>query len=511
MVNGPEKYARLAALAEKLTVPNGKITSVEFYPENENVTFLTARFRNTPAHFIIHMVLHSEPGSCIGVTLGLPAENWNGKFLGLGNGGPAGFTQKDDVRRGVTLGYATSHTDMGTTQDPFDCIGNRVALEDFGHRATHLMTVAGKAMTDAFFGKAPIYSYFFGTSTGGQQGLMEAQRYPQDYDGILCFCPAFDRVRLHVQFAWSFKLMNSGERAQLTEEELKAIFDRLVEEYAHRCGGAPGDHFLPYPDQVGEINYAIFRDEKMAVPLNDAQIGILTQIYAGPRDPETGEFIYEGFTPGAETQELGLGSMHDKDAFIKSLLFPFFWAYDREIDLENFDFHKDYQRCILELSPILDATSRDLSAFRNRGGKLLMLHGTADAAIPFANSLRYYKDVVKENGSLDNTLPFFRYFLVPGLAHGLGGPGFQDVGQLDYYVTPEDALHDPLIMLDEWVAQEKAPEMIIATAFENGDVLNPKIEKQRPVYRYPYTTKYVSGDPKRPESFTRDEFGYSGK
>ena len=196
------EYEKQEQLLRGITLPFGQIDEVEYCPAKEHRAFLTARFYGYDSLFAVHMTLHSEPRSNIKVTLGLPLTNWNGKLLCLGNGGAAGRTGTSDVLRGVSLGYATAHTDMGTEPEPYDCIGNFAALEDFGHRATHLMTIAAKQITTAFYGTEPAHCYFSGGSTGGQQALMQAQRYPEDHDGIVCYHPAHDRVALHTQFAW---------------------------------------------------------------------------------------------------------------------------------------------------------------------------------------------------------------------------------------------------------------------------------------------------------------------
>lgn len=494
------EYEKQEQLLRGITLPFGQIDEVEYCPAKEHRAFLTARFYGYDSLFAVHMTLHSEPRSNIKVTLGLPLTNWNGKLLCLGNGGAAGRTGTSDVLRGVSLGYATAHTDMGTEPEPYDCIGNFAALEDFGHRATHLMTIAAKQITTAFYGTEPAHCYFSGGSTGGQQALMQAQRYPEDHDGIVCYHPAHDRVALHTQFAWNRNLMNEGGQPQFTSEELDAIYARLVEAYAERCGAAPGEDFLPYPDQIGEMDFSIFCDEKMKTPLTAHQIELLKKIYAGPSDPVTGTRIYEGMTVGAETQSLSLKDMIKPAEFTKMLMFPFYWAYGNTMGLE-FDFHADYLRAHAELSPILDATSIDLRPFAARGGKLLLIHGTNDAAIPYQSSTRYYRQVIEQMGGLSNTTAFFRYFLVPGLAHGIGGAGVQSIGQLDYTSVPRDALHDPIVALDRWVCDGTAPEKLLSVAFENGDLLGTKIEKERPVYPYPYRTKYRSGDPSEPDAY----------
>lgn len=498
-----ETIEEAVVFLKSLTLENGEITNAEYCPGKDRRQFLAAEFRGYRPFYSVSIVLHGEEESNIRVSLGLPAESWNGKFLGLGNGGAAGNTEAASLNRGLSADFATAHTDMGTANNPFDRIPH-AALRDFGGRATHLMSVAAKQIIEAFYGEAPTHSYFMGGSTGGQQALREAQDYPEDYDGIICFCPAHDRVALHTQFAWNVKHINGAcHDGRVTREEIQAVHKRLVQEYCVECGGAPGDDFLSYPDWIEHVDYSIFQDAQMEIPLSDEKIEILKAVYEGPKDPHTGEHIFEGMTPGAELESLSLSDMLEPDSFNKGLQFPFYWTYGKEMNLLEFDFHEDYQAAKRDLSAILDAVNPDLSEFRDRGGKLMLIHGTADAAIPWKSSMRYYQQVIAREGGLENVLPYFRYFLVPGLAHGAGGPGVQDVGNLDYDNIPADALHDPVAAMDAWVAGGKAPEMLIATGFRDNNFLTPQIRRQRPVYRYPYRTRYVSGDPNVPESYER--------
>ena len=492
----PEHLEEKKKLLESLVIENGEITEVE-YCEGKSFRMVNGmRLRGHGPFFAVHLKLRPEAGSCIGITMGLPTEDWNGKFAGFGNGGAAGTTAVKDVCRGTALGYASAHTDMGTDPAVEGSVGNMAVVRDFGGRATHLMTMVGKQITTAFYGRAPEYSYFFGGSTGGQQGMKEAQEYPEDYNGIVCLCPAYDRIALHAQVVWE---LNRSHEAPFSKKELEAITARMVEEYGPRCGSAPGDNFIAYPMDIGAPDLSILRDEKMKVKLTDSQIAVLEKLYAGPSDPETGESIHVGMTPGTETQNgyiTDLGELYA--ATCAALLFPFRWGLGNTMDPEHFDFHADYLRGRQQLSALLDAPDPDLSRFRALGGKMIMVHGTADSLVPHPTTLRYFEQLQQVCG---DTADFLRLFVVPGHGHAMLGPAFQDVGYLDYAAIPQNALYDPLIALDEWVTQDKAPAEIIARGFVGNQILMAKVCRERPIYPWPTRTRYRSGDPDKKESY----------
>ena len=148
-------------MKEKLSaakIKDGEILSIEYCPAKEKREFLTAAFRGYDEFLSVHLLLHPTPHSSIGVTVGLPIHTWNGKFLGLGNGGAAGSTGTADLNRGIALGFATAHTDLGTNRDRVSLTGNPEIIKDFGYRATHLMTETAKSIIAYFYGDSAISS-----------------------------------------------------------------------------------------------------------------------------------------------------------------------------------------------------------------------------------------------------------------------------------------------------------------------------------------------------------------
>lgn len=503
--NTPTEVRDLEKKLKEIKIENGEIVRVEYRPEKKkNRALIVIKLAPLPELYRVLIKLTPSPESNITVELWLPLKRWNGKFLGTGNGGFAGVVNRIGLINGASRGYAAANTDMGSTKDPDNMIGVKERVIDFSSRATHLMTTVSKQIIREFYGKEPEYSYFLGGSTGGQQGMMEAQRFPEDYDGIIVFSPANNRIRLHTFFIWNWQAVNVTKKSRFNKKEANAITKRIVEVYSREAGGAPGDKFLAYPGRI-KMDINIFKDSKMKGTLKKEQLEALQKLYEGPIDSVTGEKIYATFIPGTENAALSLMDLSRKKQFAKSFFFPFRWAWGKDFDFQKFDFHKDWEKAKEQLSPIMDSTNPNLSEFRNRGGKLIMISGSVDAIIPYEDSLNYYRKVIEMEKGLINTISYFRYFMVPGLGHGFGGAGFQELGSLGLPNAPRDKEHDALMAMEAWVEKGEAPERLLSVAFKNGNFLFGKMDADRPVYRYPYMTEYVSGDTKKADSYSKSE------
>ena len=176
--------------------------------------------------------------------------------------------------------------------------------------------------------------------------------------------------------------------------------------------------------------------------------------------------------------------------------------FGKDFDFSAFDFDSHVDIINERLAPILNANNADLSAFKNRGGKLIMIHGTADPIIPYTDSLHYYERVIEAQKGLDNALEFFRYFIIPGQAHIFGGPGLQEVGMLGIVPGLRDREHDVLMALEAWVEEGVAPDRLMGVSFKEGTFLK-EIALERPVFAYPGEAVYRSGDTNKAESYVR--------
>ena len=439
-------------------IEHGVVTDVQLVEAGAPASFPGLPIGPAPEHIKVCVTCKPEAGSNIRIEVWLPTNSWNGDLVGVGNGGAAGHILPFVMVGPLRLGFAVTTTDMGTSAGP-DCgIGNKAVWRDFGYRATHLMTLAAKAIVESFYGAPPKHSYFTGSSTGGQQALMEAQRYPEDYDGILASAPAWDRVNLHLGFLWDWMALNKGEAALFTKDDADKIVKTILDHCGTEGGRRPGDDFMYHPHKI-VMSPNVLAD----AGLSNQQIEALMKIYQGLTDPSTGERIYEPtMMPGSEACDMGLTHRCEHPGFAEGMFYIFRWVLGKDFDFTAFDFQEHGKKVHEELDSYLNATSADLSAFRARGGKLLLIHGTADPIIPYTSSIRYYEQVCKELGAVDS---FFRLFLAPGMAHTTGGPGVQDI-VFGLPATPKDSKHLGLLALKDWVETGIAPEALHPVAFK---------------------------------------------
>jgi feruloyl esterase len=472
-----------------LDLPGVLITVNESVPENTFV--VPGRGQNPvelPAFRRIALIAKPVPASNIGIEIWLPEKGWNGRFLGTGNGGGAGAINYGSLVNGLRRGFAVANTDMGTSPSANEIIDYPERWKDFGYRATHEMTVIAKAVIEAFYKQAPRYSYFIGCSTGGQQAIMEAQRFPEDYDGIIAGAPANNRTHLHALFLWNHQVANACD-CRFTPEQLTQITDEIIRSNAGKDGGLPTDDFLTDP-RAATLDY-----DRLNSFLKKEQIEALKKVFTGPVNPVTGERIYTPFPLGSENQGSGLGYMQDV-AVTNDQFYLFRWIWGRDFPFSRFDFNQDMTKTDSILAPLLNANNPDLEPFKRKGGKLLMYTGTADPIVPFQDAIHYYERVIEQQGSLQETQSFFRYFLVPGMAHCGGGPGVSDFGQ-ELPKQPQDKEHDIMTTLIRWVEQGEAPEKLIATGYKE----NRTIRFERPLFPYPQFPAYTGGDPAAASSY----------
>ncbi|MFA6960979.1 MAG: tannase/feruloyl esterase family alpha/beta hydrolase [Opitutaceae bacterium] len=411
---------------------------------------------NVPPRTIVKLVLNPAKGSNIIVELWLPnADKWNTRLIGLGNGGAAGHIDPATLAWPLNSGYAAVTTDMGTAPNADSGIGNREVWKDFGFRATHLMTVAAKQIITAYYGKGPEFSYFNGGSTGGQQALQEAQRYPEDYDGIVAAVPAHCRTPLHAYFLWNDQIL---KKTPFTKEQEAAVIAAGNDCMAPREAPVVAGKFISDPRcDAKDIEAVIALALKKDPTLTPAHADALRKLFDGPRHTVTGERIFNGIPFGAS-----LSSAHGH-------LYLFKWVFGANKNLADINFGADIDTCTAALGPYLNAENPDLTAFEKRGGKLLMISGTADSIVPYTATLDYYERVVEHVGSLEATRSFFRYYIIPGRDHG-SGPGIQNTPSL-------------LDTVRAWREKGVVPEMLPGKRIVAG-----KTELEMPLYPYPTKT-----------------------
>jgi hypothetical protein len=417
---------------------------------------------------------------------------WNGRYLQVGNGGFAGTIPERSMIPALAEGYAVAGTDDGhqstVDTDASWALKHPQKQIDFGYRAIKETTDAAKAVIHAFRGANPVFSYFQGCSDGGREALMEAQRYPGDFNGIVAGDPANHWTHLLAGAVWDFQALIQTPGSYLSPAKLKLVEAEAIKQ----CG-----------DEDGVIEDPLschFQPEKIRCAsgdatscLTDSQIKALRKIYDGPKDPHTGQQIIAGFSPGGEGEENGwtrwiAGPTPDgKQALIYQFASNFFGyvvAARADIDLSKFDFDRDIASTDGRFAPIFNSYDPDLSAFRNHGGKLIQYHGWADPAIPALDSIDYYSRVQAKMGP---TAGFYRLFMAPGMLHCSGGPGPNIISTLP--------------AISAWVEHGKAPEILVAAKYRDNNPTQA-IERMRPLCAFPARAEWDGkGDKTKMESF----------
>ncbi|MBZ5694861.1 MAG: tannase/feruloyl esterase family alpha/beta hydrolase [Acidobacteriia bacterium] len=425
----------------------------------------------------------------------LPATGWNGKFEQVGNGGFAGTIPLSAMALPLLRGYATAGTDDGhaASMDNSWAIGHPEKVADFGYRAVHETSVQAKAILDAFYGKDLARSYFVGCSDGGREGLMEAQRFPEDFIGIVAGAPA--NAWTHLQFAgvWNERALHETPASSIPPSKLPVLQNAAVA----ACDALDGvkDGLIGNPARC-HFDPAVTQCKDADAPncLTAPQVEAARKIYRGARNPRTGAQIFPGYAMGAEAVPanwliwmtgVGPGQATIGSTFANSFFADFVFE-NPKWDFRTLNFDSDVKMADAKFASVLDSTNPNMTPFKTRGGKLIQYHGWGDAAIAPQSSVDYYESVLAKTGK--RTQDFYRLFMVPGMSHCAGGLGANDFGN-GVPVPHADATNDVVLALDRWVEQGVAPDQIIATGFVDG---NPAkgVAMTRPLCPYPKEAHY---------------------
>jgi feruloyl esterase len=443
----------------------------------------------------VTMVLRPSADSDIQTEIWLPASGWNGKFQGIGNGGFAGAIAYSGLADAVSNGYAAAATDTGHRGRDTDAswaLNHPEKIIDFGHRAIHETAVRAKAVINAFYGEGPKHSYFNSCSDGGREALMEAQRYPADYDGIIAGAPANYWTHLLPTAVFNMQATSAPD-SYIPASKLRAIEAAALAV----CDSLDGvkDGVIEDPAQCRfDPSVLLCKGAESDVCLTEPQIAALRKIYNGPKNSK-GETVMPGFSPGGEAEPGGWAAWITGNAPGQSLQYAFgtnFFKYmvfnDPAWDYKISTVDQNVRLADSKLGGILNATGPDLKKFRDRGGKLILYHGWSDAAIPALSTIDYYQSVQKKLGAKE-TAAFVRLFMVPGMEHCGGGAGPSAFGQSG--VPRADAGHDIDAALERWVEHGVAPEQIIATKFRQPSNPAAGVERTRPLCAYPKTAHWT--------------------
>jgi len=459
------------AALKTLSLPNATITSADFVAAGAASTGRAGRGGSSeplPAHCKVAATLTPSPDSHIEMELWLPSEGWNGKFLAMGNGAWAGNISLDAIAVGLRRGYATASNDTGHTGGSASfAVGHPEKLVDFAYRAMHEMAVQSKTIIRAFYGRAPQLSYYQGCSTGGRQGMMEAQRYPEDFDAIIAGAPVYNMVHLNVsQVGLQVEMLKNPER--LVPAEKKTMFaNAVVAACDERDGVKDGIVNNPRACTFDPAVLACKEGDRVDC-LTGAQVESARSVWAAVKT-KSGALVYPGRSPGFES-----GWRVPVPGAPLNPLFTdmprFIGRQDANWDPMTFDLEQDLALA-LKNAGFVEANDANLAKFKARGGKLLLYHGWADPGPAPENTINYYDAVNKKLGGKQDD--WMRLFLMPGVGHCGGGVG------------PDQA--DFLGALEQWREKGVAPSQINASRPAGRGVSTPM---SRPLCPFPQVARY---------------------
>jgi feruloyl esterase len=428
-------------------------------------TFAAAPPQIVPARCRINAILRPSPDSEIEMEAWLP-ENWNGKFQFVGGGGWAGNISFPAMVSAVEEGYATASTDTGhKSGNALFAINHPEKVVDFAYRAVHETTVQTKALIAKFYERPARLSYWNGCSTGGRQGLMEAQKFPDDFDAIIAGAPANFQTHLH---AWDLSVAVPALKdpaAVVPAPKLRMLSEAAV----NACDAQDGvkDGLINNPRACKfDPSVLLCRGSDTPTCLTAPQLDSVKRAYATTK-LKNGEAVFPGKEPGSETGWGGvLGGQVAPGVSVGSFLVAY---NDANWDAKTFDLDRDLKITDEKVGSIINAVNPDLSAFKAHGGKLLMYHGWNDTAISPGNSINYYESVVKKMGGTQDN--FIKLYMAPGMQHCGGGPG---PNQINY-----------MAIMERWREVNQTPASIEAL-----HVAGNRVDMSRPLCPYPQVATY---------------------
>ncbi len=400
-------------------------------------------------------------------------DDWNGKYQQVGNGGYTGAINYPTMGGALAKGYATASTDLGhESKNAFSAdwmVGHKQRILDFGYRAHHLVSETSKRMIDAYYGKAPNYSYFVGCSSGGWQALTEIQKYPADFDGVVAGAPAHNFVRLNLRSTVTAQMSLEHPEGNLSAAQTKLVAEAALKRCDPEDGVTDGLVSAPLQCDFDPKELECKAGEPSDACLTPPQVERVKALY-GPMKSKGGLELYPGPTISA-----GLRPTFPAKADAPALAGPLHnalaeFGYKKDLTVGSFDADRDIPAMEKLMNPVMSSVNPDISKFRIRGGKVLAWQGWGDPAISPYNTLHYYETVKeKVGGNMDD---FYRIFFVPGMGHcGAGATG------------PDK--FDAVAALENWVEKGVAPTRIESSQYKDGQVT-----RTRPLCMYPEVPKY---------------------
>jgi tannase/feruloyl esterase len=464
----PVRAASCESLAF-LSLPGAKITMAQivsagaFSPPGGGQA---DAYKSVPEFCRVAATLTPSSDSDIKVEVWLPVAGWNQKFQAVGNGGWAGVISYSAMAEAVKSRYATASTDTGhSSKGGSFALGHPEKLIDFAWRSEHEMTVKAKSIILAFYGNAQQRSYWNGCSTGGRQGLKEAQMFPDDFDGIIVGAPA----NRNVQKFWIAHALLRDPASCLPPAKFPLINKAVLDACDARDGLKDG--LIEDPTRCKfDPGVLLCKDADGPDCLTAPQVEAVRKVYTPGRNPRTGKELCGPLAPGSELGWAVLcEGLEAYDAIFDQMKYVV--LKDSAWDWRTFDFDRDVARFELPENLIMNATDPNLGKFFAHGGKMLIYHGWSDQLLSPYTTIEYFKSVQHTLGGASKTANDVRLFMVPGMMHCSGGEGpdtFDKVGTLD-----------------RWVEEGKPPDLITASHRTDG-----KVDRTRPLCPYPQVAKY---------------------
>jgi feruloyl esterase len=494
----PAAASTCSQLASSFHRPNTTITTAQTVPAGTFVTPTVPPQSITGLPKFCRLAGFTTPtsDSHINFEVWIPESGWNLKYLQAGCGGFCGSISYNSLAEPLRRGYAVAATDDGHQASGVDAswaAGHPEKVVDFGYRALKETTDVAKALIIAFESSGPRRSYFMGCSDGGREALMEAQRFPRDFDGIVAGSPANNWTKLMTGFLWDERALAATAAGDLSQADLNLLSNAALAQCVGHDGGLSNDKFLNNPRACH------FKPETLSCNSTNAascltpdKIEAVEKIFSGPPD------IFPGYGPGGEANvaadwpvwitgpgnpALSLQGLFANNYF-QYIVFP-----NSGWTPNSFSIEENAHQADVRTKAILSSVDPNLQPFRQQGGKLIQYVGWADSAISPQSDIDYHKAVTDVMGGSKETGEFYRLFMVPGMAHCGGGPGANAFGQGANGPFPSDPADDILSALDHWVELHVAPEKIIATKYVNDDP-NQGVAFQRPLCPFPKIAKY---------------------
>ena len=488
LVDASAAHGADAASCGKLTalkLPHTTITSAQVVPAGQfKAPEGNTSFADLPAFCRVSMTIAPSSDSDIKSEIWLPVAGWNGKFQEVGNGGWNGFIQYAALATALRRGYAAASTDTGHVGDTASFApGHPEKLIDFGYRAVHETALEGKATITALYGAEPRFSYFTGCSGGGRQAFMEAQRYPEDFEGIVAGDPGYDRSAESLQLIAAAQATHKDAASLIPREKFAVLHQAALDACDARDGIKDGIINNPLRCRFDPgVTLCKGPNANTDSPscLTAAQVEAAKKLYAPIVDPKSGKEIFPGFEPGTELrfanntvgEPLGMA----QDTFKYTVMQNPSW------DFRTLDIGTDMARARKMDNGVVSATSTNLKPYVGHGGKLIIYHGWADQNVAPLSSVNYYNELVQVMGKkvVEDSV---RLYMAPGMGHCAGGEG--------------PSVFDTLTPLEQWKEKGAAPKEIVASQIVNGNVI-----RTRPLCPYPQEAVYKgSGSTDEAENF----------